>query len=110
MAESEIMTAVKFLKKCLIDNGLSISKLILFGSQSKGKVTEESDVDVIIISSDFKNKNIFQRAELTKKAEIMTIKKFLIPFDIITMTPEEFKFGKNITAAYAKEEGQVIYG
>jgi hypothetical protein len=36
-------------------------------------------------------KDIFKRANMTKDAEIKTIKKFLIPLDIITLTSKEFK-------------------
>jgi len=42
------------------------------------------------------------------EAEIMTIKKFLIPLDIITLTPEEFESGISLIAEFAKE-GEVIY-
>ena len=89
--------------------GLNISKIILFGSQAKGESTEESDIDILIVSNDFQDKDIFERATLTKDAEIMTIKKFMIPLDIITMTQEEFESETSLIAEYVKE-GEVIYG
>lgn len=58
-------------------------------SQVAGKATDDSDVDVLIVLDDFRGKDIFERAEMTKESEIMTIRKFLLPFDIITLTPEE---------------------
>lgn len=109
MAKSKAIKAVKFFERCLIDKRLNVSKIILFGSQAKGKTTKESDIDIVIISEDFRDKDIFQRAILTKEAEISTIKKFMIPFDIITMTPEEFTQGTSLIAEYAKE-GEIIYG
>ncbi len=108
MVENKAIKAVKFLQQCLQKKGLNVSKLIFFGSQSKGKATEESNIDVVIISEDFQDKDIFDRAEITKEAEIMTIKKFLIPLDIITLTPEEFESGISLIAEFAKE-GEVIY-
>lgn len=87
----KVIEAIKFLESSLTDAGLNISKIILFGSQAKRNQTKESDVDLIIISDDFKDKNIFERANITKDAEIGAIKKFLIPFDIITLTTEEFE-------------------
>ena len=101
--------AVKFLEQRLMEKGLGISKMILFGSRAAGKATDESDVDVLIISEDFQDKDVFERAEMTKYAEIATIKKFLIPFDIITLTPEEFESGSSIIAEYAKT-GEAVYG
>lgn len=94
MAENKIINAIKFFKKNLKETGLKVSRVILFGSQAKGKATKESDVDIVIISDAFKGKDIFERAQLTKDAEIKTIKKFLIPLDILTMTPEEWKKNK----------------
>jgi len=109
MAEDKAIEAIRFLQKCLKEKGLNISKIILFGSQAKGKATEESDIDVVIISDDFRDKDIFERAMLTKDAEIMLIKRFLIPLDIITLTFEEFESGTSLVAEYARN-GKVIYG
>lgn len=93
---------------CLRKGGVNISKIILFGSQAKGQATEESDIDIAVISKDFEDKDIFERARLTKEAEVMTIKKFMLPLDIITMTPEEFESETSLIADYARE-GEVIY-
>lgn len=60
-------------------------------SRKEELVTKDSDIDIVILSDDFKGKNIFKRAQLTKEAEIKTIKKFLIPIDILTMTPDEWE-------------------
>lgn len=90
-------------------DGLKISKIILFGSQASGEVTKESDIGVVIISNDFKDKDIYERAELTKEAEIQTIKRFMIPLDIITMTPEEFESETSLISNYARN-GEVVYG
>lgn len=109
MAKKTVVEAIKFLEKCLKDKGLNISKIILFGSQAKGESTEESDIDILIVSNDFQDKDIFERATLTKDAEIMTIKKFMIPLDIITMTQEEFESETSLIAEYVKD-GEVIYG
>jgi len=110
MVKKTVIKAIEFLEYCLEERKeLKISKIILFGSQSRGKVTEESDIDIVIISHDFKGKDIFERAKLTKEAEIRTIKKFMIPLDIITMTPEEFECETSLISNYARN-GEVIYG
>jgi predicted nucleotidyltransferase len=91
MAKNKVMKVIKFLEQCLRESGLHTSKIILFGSQSKGTAARGSDIDVVIVSDDFKGKNIFERARLTKDAEIKTIKKFILPLDILTMTRDEWK-------------------
>jgi len=56
MYKNNIEKAIKFLEQCLKENGLNISKIILFGSQAT-ETTDNSDVDILIISDDFKNKD-----------------------------------------------------
>lgn len=108
MAKRTVKEVVNFLATCLKEEGLNVSKVITFGSYAKRKVTEESDIDVVIVSPDFKGKDIFERAKLTKEAEIKTIRKFLIPLDIITMTPDELETGTSLISDYAKN-GKVLY-
>ena len=48
---------------------------------------------MIIISDDFKDKDIFERGNLTMRAELDTLNKFLIPLDILKMTNSEYKKG-----------------
>jgi predicted nucleotidyltransferase len=108
MAKSTVIDAVRFLEQCLKEKGVDVSKIILFGSQAEGRATEESDVDIVIISEDFRGKDIFERAMLTKEAEIMTIKRSMIPLDIITLTPGEFENEVSLIAEYARK-GEVVY-
>ncbi len=91
MDKGSVLDAITFMEERLKDGGIMVSKIILFGSQARGDTTRESDVDVAIISEDFHGKDIFERAELTKEAEITTIRKFMIPLDIVTLTPGEFE-------------------
>ena len=109
MAKGIVLEAITFLEQQLKKGGLRISKLILFGSQATGQANEGSDIDIVVLSEDFRNKDIFERALLIKDAEILTIKKFMVPFDIITMTPEEFESGSSLVGLYASE-GKVVYG
>jgi predicted nucleotidyltransferase len=87
MGKRKVKAAVEFLGRCLREGGVTPSKIILFGSQAKGEATKESDIDVVIISEKFRNKDTLERVAMTKEAEI-TLKKFMIPLDIITMTPD----------------------
>jgi hypothetical protein len=40
---------------------------------------------------------------MIKNAEIATIKKFMIPMDVIMMTPEEFRGETSLVSEYAKK-------
>jgi len=52
--------------------------------------------------------NCFNRAEITGQAEWAAIKKHTAPFDIITMTPEEFDNGDSILADNTKQ-GKIVF-
>jgi predicted nucleotidyltransferase len=108
MAQKRAKEVVQFFYNCLKEQDLNVSRIIVFGSQAKGAATGESDIDIIIVSEDFKRKNIFKRADMTKDAEIRTIRKFMVPLDVITMTPEEYESKTSLMAEFA-HEGEVIY-
>lgn len=79
-----------FLKQELARSGVKVSGIALFGSQLNTARGEKNDIDLIIISDEFKNKNIFKRGDITMEAELKTLRKFMIPMDVLKMTKEEF--------------------
>ncbi|MGA2698247.1 MAG: nucleotidyltransferase domain-containing protein [Methanoregula sp.] len=98
MVDAKVLETVNFFGTQLRNNGVRINNLILFGSSSTGTATTGSDIDIAIISEDFTNRDIFDRALLTKDAEMHTVKKFKVPLDIITLTPEEYLDQKSLIA------------
>ena len=108
MVKNDIHSVIRFLGQCLEEKGITDPKIVLFGSWGKGRGTEESDIGIAVISPDFENKNIWERSELIRDAEIKTIKKFVVPIDIVTLTPEEFETGTSLIAEYAKQ-GEIVY-
>lgn len=90
MDKATINSAIDFLKSSLVKSGINVDSIALFGSAINGTFTSESDIDLMIISSDFVNLDIFERAKLTMKPETETLRKFKIPMDIINLSPEEF--------------------
>jgi predicted nucleotidyltransferase len=91
MAEKRIAEIVRYLERRVAESGLAEPKVVLFGSRARGMATEESDVDVAIISPSFRGKDAFKRARLTKDVEIRAMRRFRLPFDIVTLTPEEYE-------------------
>ncbi len=91
MDKTTINEVIVFLKQSLIDSGIVVESIILFGSAQRGKIDDGSDIDLIIISPDFSKLDIFERAKLTMRPEIDTMKRFQIPMDIINLSPEEYK-------------------
>ncbi len=90
MDKETIDEVIDFLKQSLMKSGIHIDSIALFGSAVTGKMDKDSDIDLIIISSDFINLDLFERAKLTMKPETETLKKFKIPMDILNLSPDEF--------------------
>jgi uncharacterized protein len=53
MVETEIIKSLKKFKKAMEANGISITKIILYGSRLGDKFHKDSDIDVAIVSPDF---------------------------------------------------------
>ena len=90
MDTATIIEIIDFLKQSLIRYGIRVDSIALFGSALSGIMDQDSDIDLIIISSDFENLDLFERAELTMKPETETLRKFRIPMDIINLSPDEY--------------------
>jgi len=90
MDKTTINELIDFLKQSLIKSGIHVDSIALFGSALTGKMDKDSDVDLIIISSDFINLDLFERAKMTMKPETETIRKFKIPMDILNLSPDEY--------------------
>jgi len=51
-------------KQELKNLGINPEKVVLYGSYAKGKPRKDSDIDLIVISDDFKNLNLRERLEI----------------------------------------------
>lgn len=74
---------------------MPIKKLIFFGSRAKksGKPERYSDIDLVVVSSVFKNMRFFERP-----VKLYNYWKLNYPVDFLCYTPEEFaKMKKQIT-------------
>jgi len=94
MDKATINEIIQFLKDLLIKNGLNVDSIALFGSALTGEMHEDSDIDLIIISADFRNKDIFERSQMTMNPEVATLKRYKISMDVINLSPEEYDDSK----------------
>ena len=51
-------------KEELKNLGINTKQVILYGSYAKGSHREESDIDLIVVSDDFKKSNLRERLEI----------------------------------------------
>jgi len=101
MDKTTINKVVSCLHEALTANGLKDSRIALFGSALDGNMHSNSDIDMIVVSKSFENKNIFERINMTLKAQLDVQREYLIPMDILMKTPEEYEYSKS---AFYKSE------
>lgn len=70
----------------------------MFGSHAAGTAREDSDIDVIVISSSFSDKNYWERINLLTEAIYIVF----APIEASAFTPEEWKTGKSLIVDYAR--------
>ena len=83
-------------------------KIILFGSSARGTITENSDIDMLIIKDTDKKRNERFREV---RALVRDLKR-RIPFSPLVYTPVEIEKRVNLGDFFVKEilkEGKVLY-
>ena len=92
--KATVYTIIKYFHKALKQNGIKDSRIALFGSFLDGNTHEDSDIDMIVISNSFEGKNLFERIDMTAKAQIDVQRKYVAPMDILLKTPQEYNYSK----------------
>jgi len=90
--------------------GISVSKIIMFGSSVTGRKHRDSDIDIIVISKDFRNTTIFERTDLTSGVGWELVKQTKKPFDVLYFSDREWRTGNSLIINAAKKSGSVIFG
>jgi len=109
MVKKEFIVIKNFLQRLLEQKNISVDKVIFFGSYARGEEKETSDIDIIVVSRSFRNKDIFKRVELASGVHRELVKKIMRPVDIIYYSDVEWKKGKSLIISAAKQKGEVIY-
>ncbi len=95
----------RFLKK--VSEEIEIDKVILFGSVSKGKQKRWSDIDLAIISDDFKGINNFERLVILGK---LAWYANATEIEAIGYTTDEYKNATKLDfLGEIKRTGKIVY-
>lgn len=92
-----------------------ISFILLFGSTSKGEEKKGSDIDILVVTHYFENKelnNIYQK-EIKKQIESIKTKvnaKSIYPLSPIFINEKDYKDKKDYLLEEAKKTGFCIFG
>ena len=74
-------------KEKLETMGIRVKKIILYGSHASGEAREDSDLDLVVVSDDFGNMDLWERLCLLGRAR----KGIKRPMEILGLTEEEFE-------------------
>jgi predicted nucleotidyltransferase len=105
MVDDTIITADKILRELFKLRSLKINKIVFYGSQIEKNADDESDLDVMVISEDFEEKDIFSRVDITAGIHRRLVEKLLMPVDIMYFSLSEWNDDKSIIISAAKEQG-----
>jgi predicted nucleotidyltransferase len=84
-------------------------KIYLFGSYAWGEPTEDSDLDILVISNQFKDLSFGKR--VAQATDILFDLDF--PVDLVVETSEEFSQSEKIKGSlesYVGSKGVLLYG
>ncbi len=98
MGQETVLTTIKRFKNALESINIRVDQLILFGSQAEGTAREDSDIDLVVISSSFADKSYWERINILSDA----IYEVLAPIEASAFTPDEWKSKKSLITDYAK--------
>lgn len=101
---------IKILIELFKKKGINVDKIVIFGSYAKDKQSEDSDIDIIVVSKDFRNKGIFEIVHLTRDVHWELVEKTMKPFDLMYYSDEDWEKGNSLVINAAQKEGEVIYG
>ena len=68
---------------------IDVKEVYLFGSHARGDWLKYSDIDLIVVSDDFRNMKFMGRLELVE--EVQWNEKIRPHIEVIPLTPEEFE-------------------
>lgn len=104
MDKHAVLDTIERFRLALAAHGVRCNRIILYGSHADGSAREGSDIDLVVISEDFRQASHWQRIE-SLSAAIYDVWR---PIEAVGLTPEEWEKGEAAVVQYAAA-GQVVY-
>lgn len=104
MDKAAVVNIVDLLRQGLEARGIKLQRIVLYGSYATGANKKGSDIDVVVISSDFATKSYWERIDLL--ADVLY--EMFAPVEAVAMTPDEWDRGESFVVDFARD-GEVLY-
>lgn len=96
---STVLKPVKKYIRALIGDGIRVQQVFLYGSHAKNKAHRDSDIDIIVVSEDFKGKELLERLHILGWAQ----RDVSEPIEAYGFTPEEVQNRERDLSAFWEE-------
>lgn len=83
--DQETDRVIQEYRRRLADLGIVPEKIIIFGSHAAGSAREDSDLDILVIASEFEEMDLWERMSLLGRARAGITR----PMEILGITPSE---------------------
>jgi len=96
---SAVIHAVRKYIRALIEDGVRVQQVFLYGSQAKNSAHEDSDIDIIVVSKNFNGKRLLERLRMLGMAR----RNVPESVEAYGFTPEEVKNRERDLSAFWEE-------
>lgn len=103
MDKRTVLTAVAGFRRALEKEGVRPEKIIMYGSWADNTARPDSDIDLVVISSDFSGKDYWARIDILSRA----IYEIFAPIEVSAFTPQEWASKDSFVWEYAKKGIQI---
>jgi len=93
----------------LAANKVELNRIVLFGSYANNEQTMDSDIDLIIVSKNFRNNTYFKRIDKVLNLTSTLVKTIKKPFDVLLYSDVEWNDSSTLMIREAKKNGKTLY-
>lgn len=109
MDKREISLIKDTVSGVLINSNVELNRIVLFGSYAKNEQKEDSDIDLIIVSKNFRSDTYFKRIDKVLNLNSTLVKTLKKPFDVLLYSDIEWNDSATLMIREAKLNGKTLY-
>lgn len=98
MDKGAVLNIVNLFKDNISQKGIKIDRIILYGSYANNTQRLDSDIDIVVVSDDFKDMDYWHRIDIL----VDGISDIFQQIEAVGMTNEEWNTKAFMTAEYAQ--------
>lgn len=109
MDKREIRLIKETVSSVLDLSNVELNRIVLFGSYAKNEQSLNSDIDLIIVSKNFRNSTYFKRIDKVLNLNAALVKTIKKPFDVLLYSDIEWNDSATMMIREAKKNGKTLF-